>query len=155
MFLEICDLIFKVVPVSKKKNDSVINIDETAGILLLKELKNIILPQYNQLIDECSSILIKMKKLRNKVEHELHNIDNNFILSGNNSYRGFCFFNYIYKDKNISISTDELIRVINKLNKCFSDIQRELANYKRDINLNKNLYYNKLINEQFCEIIIN
>lgn len=157
LFLEICDLIFKIIPVKvkKKENSAVISIDENAGILLLKELKNIILPQYNQLKSENSDILIKLKRLRNKVEHEPHNIDTSFILSGNNLYREVSFFNYIYKGENISISTDELIKVINKLNKCFSDIQQELANYKKDIILNKDTYYHKLINEHFFEIKMN
>ena len=153
LFLEVCDLIFKIIP-TKLYNDNNIKIDEKAGILLIQDLKQIILPHFEKLKYENSDILTKMKKLRNKFEHEPHNIDSNFILSGNNSYRGFSLFNYIYKDEEISISTDELIKIINGLNKCFSDIQKTLANYRDNVILNKDIYYHRLINEHFCEIII-
>lgn len=153
LFLEVCDLIFKIIP-AKLDNDN-INIDEKAGILLIQDLKHITLPHFEKLKYENNNILTKMKELRNKVEHEPHNIETSFILSGNHLYKGFSYFNYIYKEKNISISTNELIKVINKLNKCFSDIQQELANYKKDIILSNDTYYHKLINEHFCEIKIN
>ena len=154
LFLEICDLIFKIIP-TKTLKDNIITIDENSGILLIDETKRIILPELKEMAEKYNAILVNMKKLRNKLEHEPHNIVKNFILSGQDIFRGFCFIKFQYKDKEISVSTGNLISIINYLNKSFTEIQKYLNRYSNDNILKGDHYYHELINEKFSEIITN
>lgn len=154
IFLEICDLIFKIIP-TKTLKDDVITIDENSGILLIDEIKRIILPELKEMTDRHNEILNNIKKLRNKLEHEPHNIMKNFILSGQDAFRGFCFITFQYKDKEISVSTNNLIIIINYLNQFFTEIQKYIGKYSNDKILKGDYYYHELINENFNEIRTN
>lgn len=152
LFLEICGLIFKIIPIRLKCNNIVI--DQESGILLIGELKDTVLPYLENIGKNYDSILYKIKKLRNKTEHQPHNIKIKFMLTENNTYRGFCFFAFKYNDEDLSVSSQDLINIINVLNECFSKIQIYLRNYSQNNILKQDYYYNSLINEHFCKIDI-
>lgn len=153
IFLEICDLILKFIPTKKLKNNKVL-IDEESGILLINEIKKIILPEFQKIEQNHYKIISNLKKLRNKVEHEPHNIVRNFILSGECTFRGFCYITFQYKDSKISVSTDDLMVIINYLNQVFSKIQKYIiSQYSKEEILKQDYYYHELINENFNEII--
>ena len=90
------------------------------GICLLNKNIDFLIEDLNKILQKNAEIFKKIKKIRNKYEHEPHNVNSAFS-TGSGAYSGIGF--YCKKDL-ISINTMELTYIIYDLNILMNKIQK-------------------------------
>lgn len=91
---------------------------------------------YKKILDDNVKCLKKIKKIRNKYEHILHNVRPQSCFKGNDSW-----FEYGFEVENIryKIESKELIKLFKDLNILYDKLTSEVMKYVYDNNLN-NVY---------------
>lgn len=120
----------------KKISDGVIKED---GICLLSASIDFLIKDLNNILFQNKEVFFKIKRIRNKYEHEPHNISSAFS-TGSGAYSGIGFY---YKDDLISINTMELTYIIYDLNILMDKIQ----NYIYDVEKNHQEEFDMFVNE--------
>lgn len=117
LFYQIASDIIRLYPYSKKEK----NIKNGCGILLLKQHISFIVDDYQKLLENSKlvSALNTILEVRNKYEHEPHNISFASSLSSSNS----CSMRVQYKDRYLSLSTTWMTNIIYDLNTIFEKIK--------------------------------
>jgi len=113
----LCIEILRMVPFDGKEELQLIKKD---GICLLKNNIDFLIEDLNKILQKNAEIFKKIKKIRNKYEHEPHNVNSAFS-TGSGAYAGIGF--YCKKDL-VSINTMELTYIIYDLNKLMNKIQQ-------------------------------
>lgn len=113
----LCIEILRMVPFDGKEELQLIKKD---GICLLKNNIDFLIEDLNKILQKNAEIFKKIKKIRNKYEHEPHNVNSAFS-TGSGAYAGIGF--YCKKDL-VSINTMELTYIIYDLNKLMNRIQQ-------------------------------
>lgn len=113
----LCIEILRMVPFDGKEELQLIKKD---GICLLKNDIDFLIEDLNKILQKNAEIFKKIKKIRNKYEHEPHNVNSAFS-TGSGAYAGIGF--YCKKDL-VSINTMELNYIIYDLNKLMNKIQQ-------------------------------
>lgn len=146
----LCIEILRMIPFEGKEELQLIKKD---GICLLRKNIPFLIEELNKILQKNGEILKKIKKIRNKYEHEPHNV-NSVFSTGSGAYAGIGF--YCNKDL-VSINTMELTYIIydlnilmNKIKQFVYEIQREHENefdiFVKEaiekIKIRKNIEYN-------------
>ena len=113
----LCIEILRMIPFDGKEELQLIKKD---GICLLKNDIDFLIEDLNKILQKNAEIFKKIKKIRNKYEHEPHNVNSDFS-TGSGAYAGIGF--YCKKDL-ISINTMELTYIIYNLNTLMNKIQQ-------------------------------
>lgn len=113
----LCIEILRMIPFDGKEELQLIKKD---GICLLKNDIDFLIEDLNKILQKNAEIFKKIKKIRNKYEHEPHNVNSAFS-TGSGAYAGIGF--YCKKDL-ISINTMELTYIIYDLNILMNKIQQ-------------------------------
>lgn len=113
----LCIEILRMIPFDGKDELQLIKKD---GICLLKNDIDFLIEDLNKILQKNAEIFKKIKKIRNKYEHEPHNVNSAFS-TGSGAYAGIGF--YCKKDL-ISINTMELTYIIYDLNILMNKIQQ-------------------------------
>lgn len=113
----LCIEILRMIPFDGKEELQLIKKD---GICLLKNDIDFLIEDLNKILQKNAEIFKKIKKIRNKYEHEPHNVNSAFS-TGSGAYAGIGF--YCKKDL-ISINTMELTYIIYNLNTLMNKIQQ-------------------------------
>lgn len=110
---------------------------ENDGIMLLKEEIKDLNDIYKNILEKHYTILFQIKTIRNKYEHEPHNI------------KCVCFMNgkiyteaiFKYKEKNLTLNTLDLYEFIFDINNEFKKIKNEIQTITKENKL-RNYKYN-------------
>jgi len=96
-------------------------LDKKTGVLLLSAEVPFLLQKYEHIIAnvKCSKALSAITRIRNKYEHEPHNIRFAFSVGGNTS----CSLSLTYKTEYLTISTIYLSNIILELNRIFDEVK--------------------------------
>ena len=113
----LCIEILRMVPFGGKEELQIIKKD---GICLLKNDIDFLIEDLNKILQQNVEIFKKVKKIRNKYEHEPHNVNSAFS-TGSGAYSGIGFY---CKEDLISINTMELTYIIYDLNILMNKIQQ-------------------------------
>lgn len=113
----LCIEILRMIPFDGKDELQLIKKD---GICLLKNDIDFLIEDLNQILEKNSEIFKKIKKIRNKYEHEPHNV-NSVFSTGSGAYSGIGFY---CKKIYIYINTMELTYIIYDLNILMHKIQQ-------------------------------
>ncbi len=102
------------------------------GLLIYKSMNKLFL-EYNKVLKNNRKCLIKIKKIRNKCEHLLHNVNLRSCYTDNNSWFRYSFR---VKSSNYIIESAELISLFKDLNKLYDNLIKEMLeySYKKKIN---------------------
>ena len=137
------------------KGDKQLIINDKSGICLLKNNIDFLINDLDKILQENSDTLAKIKRIRNKYEHEPHNIKAAYSTSSG-AYAGIGFY---YKNELIPIDTKDMTYIIwdlnilmNKIQKFVYTVEKEheeefdifVKNYIKDIKIRKNIEYNNL-----------
>ena len=124
------------------------------GICLLSNDVDFLIKDLNTILFNNNEFFLKIKRIRNKYEHEPHNINSAFS-TGSNAYSGIGFY---YKNDLISINTMELTYIIYDLNLLMNKVQKYICDVENahkeefdiftkehinNIKERKNIEYNK------------
>ena len=96
----------KIVSENKKDNSIFLNLKD--GICLLKDYISFLEGDLKKILQENTKTLLKIKKIRNKYEHEPHNVNGAFS-TGHSSFSAMGFY---CRNELVSIDTMELTYII-------------------------------------------
>lgn len=92
--------------------------------------------------------LIKVKKIRNKLEHKLHGAK---IVASSSGSVSFFAITYEVAGEDIEIEVSEIIGFVKEINTMFSKIQAEVEQFAYENKLDDRPYYWKLTRYRFSE----
>lgn len=160
IFLMSSDLL-RLLPLTKHKNENQILLDSNSGILLLRNSLdlNFIENDFSKILNNNYEFLLKLKLIRNKYEHEPHNIRWCMTMGNEKDYKisfKYKYFNEIdLKGENTyTINIYEIEKIVISLNLTFirlKNIVIEMTNSFENNDI-KNYMYDKYINELPYEI---
>lgn len=141
--------LLRLVPICKDKEGNLI-LNKKDGICLLSPNIDFIFIDLEKIIEENSETFKKLKIIRNKYEHEPHNINGAFS-TGHSSFSAMGFY---YNTKLVSLNSIELTYIIYDLNKLMKKIEKFIIKIENenDKKINKfNRFYIKKIKDYKIE----
>ena len=138
-FFYLCVDLLRFVPFKQNKEDEKLSLIESDGICLLRKNIDFIIKDLNKILQENTATFIKIRKIRNKYEHEPHNVNGAFS-TGHSSFSAMGFY---CKTDLVTLNSMELTYIIYDLNKLMDKIEKMICEIeeknKGDLNeLNKN-----------------
>lgn len=134
----LCTEILRMVPFEDKGE---LHLRAKDGICLLKTNIDFLIDDLNRILQTNAEIFKKIKKIRNKFEHEPHNVNSAFS-TGSGAYSGIGFY---YKRDLISINTLELTYIIYDLNILMNRIQQLVFKLEEEHNDEFDIYIKNAI----------
>lgn len=143
IFFKLCVETSRLIPTYKDKNSKQFVLSKKDGILKLKKYIKFLKKEYNKLFELNKIVLEEMHNIRNKYEHEPHNIQWTTFVGGNNNKK-MIFTNKKYDPMVISqleetekkklklkweIETKSIIKLILMTNEIFNKIKEKFLNY--------------------------
>ena len=104
--------------------------------------------EYEKILQEHVDFLEKVKKVRNKLEHEMHGAEIQGSMSGTD-----CFFEVIYRigEEQISLSAWEIIDFVKDMNILFSQLQGLAKQFAFDNKYGDHPYFRRLVRCDFAD----
>lgn len=136
--------LLRLIPFTENKKDNSIFLNLKDGICLLKDHISFLEGDLKKILQENSKTFIKIKKIRNKYEHEPHNV-NGVFSTGHSSFSAMGFY---CRNELVSLDTMELTYVIYELNKLFDKIEKKINRIefenKDELNQFNKIYIEKI-----------
>lgn len=132
--------LLRLIPFTENKKDNSIFLNLKDGICLLKDYISFLEGDLEKILQENSKTFIKIKKIRNKYEHEPHNVNGAFS-TGHSSFSAMGFY---CRNELVSLDTMELTYVIYELNKLFDKIEKKINRIEFENKDELNLYIEKI-----------
>ena len=145
------DVIFtipRLVPYKKSKGKEELKICNSDGLLKFSQDLPFMEKGYSDLLAVHIIFLAKVKKIRNKLEHEMHAATIESSGSGNGVLFHVC---YKVDDEEITIYAGEMIRFAKQINELFAQIQDEVAHYAFSERKEGYAYYRRLAKFPFTD----
>ncbi len=123
----------RLIPYSYCEKEDKLYLENDDGLLQYKKNIPNLKKNYQKIIDENKECLKKIKKIRNKYEHILHNVRMESCFKSNNNWFEYGF---VIKSKEYHINSKELIKVFHELNILYDNLIKILLEYvyKNDLN---------------------
>ena len=103
---------------------------------------------YETILEKRHDVLVKIKKIRNKIEHKMH--APTFVAAGSNSF-SLLDVTYEINDEEFDLNIHEFIAVVKDMNAMFSKIQKEIDYFSFTQGKSEHPYYTRLIRYDFCQ----
>lgn len=126
--------------------DDVLQCINSNGLLEYRGEISYLSTDYNEILKDNYEILDKIRKIRNKYEHKMHEIKRRSSISGKYSYFEFVFK---VKDEIIKIEAKELINLIKQINVLFAKLIKDIKKYISDEDKLNHPYYNRITRFDF------
>lgn len=138
----------RVVPYSFSKKTSTYEIIPSDGLMKFSKDLPFLGGEYERILQEHMDCLEKMKKIRNKLEHEMHGAVIQGSMSGTD-----CFFEVIYRigEEQISLSAWEIIDFVKDMNILFSKLQNLVKQFAYDNKYDGYPYFRRLSRFDFAD----
>ena len=137
----------KVVPYSFSKKTSTYEIIPSDGLMKFSKDLPFLGGEYERILQEHMDCLEKMKKIRNKLEHEMHGAEIQGSCSGTD-----CFFGVVYRvgENRIELDAREIIAFVKDMNILFSQLQGLVKQFAYDNNIH-HPYFRRLYRFDFAD----
>lgn len=138
--LDLIHNLCKLIPYHYDRNNKKMKLSNNDGLLEFNASMPYLLQDYERILLNNYDVLVKVKKIRNKLEHKMHSIK----LGGNVGGSGF--FTYIIDIENncVSINSNELIKLISELNIFFEKMVEDLNVYAEKFKFKDHPYYARI-----------
>ena len=138
----------RLIPYGSNKMTKIYEIKSADGLMNFSEDISFLKENYERIFQSHQDFLIKAMKIRNKLEHEIHNA--NIMGTGSSPSS---LFNVTYRvDKNeIDVDANEIISFVKDLNILFSKIQEEVIKYAYEHQKNEYRYFARITRFDFCD----
>ncbi len=126
----------RLIPYSCNKKRKLYLIPDDGLLTYSKKLKNL-LDEYQKILKNNKECLIKIKRIRNKCEHILHNVSLTSCYTGNNDW-----FRYTFKIRGhkYNIESKELISLFKSLNMLYNSLIIDMLKYAEKRNIDHPFY---------------
>ena len=146
--LDIIQDIPRLIPYSyDKKNKILVNKDKD-GLLEYKDEIKYIKNDYETLLKKNYNFLDRIRLIRNKYEHKMHDI---LIISSGSGSTTLFDFEFQIDGKTIEVYAGEFISLVKQLNLLFSKIIDDIVGYAYDNNKSDYLYYRRIEKINFTD----
>lgn len=138
----------RLIPYGYNKKYKLYEIRTTDGLMNFSKDIPFLKESYEGIFQIHKDFLIKVIKIRNKLEHEIHNAKISETGSGS-----FSLFDVTYKidETEIDIYANEIISFVKDLNVLFSKIQSEVIQYACEHQKTEYRYYMRINRFDFCD----
>lgn len=144
----VCD-IPRVVPYKYSEEKGIL-ISKRNGLLEFDSEISFLLREYTKIVNENKVLLDKIRLVRNKYEHKMHDVRWRHSWNGSLTLLKMGFeITHNEESKYIEISLGECIPLLIQLNNLFDRISEDIRNYARDNEKTDYAYYKKLCQHEF------
>ena len=142
--LDIIQDVPRLVPYSDVKG--VLKLLNSNGLLEYRKEIPYLNEDYDKILNNNYEILDKIRKIRNKYEHKMHEIKRRSSISGK-----YSFFEFVFKvkDEMIKIGAKELVDLIKQLNVLFSKLIKDIKKNISDEEKTNHPYYKRITRFDF------
>lgn len=142
--LDIIQDVPRLVPYSDVKG--VLKLLNSNGLLEYRKKIPYLNEDYDKILNNNYEILDKIRKIRNKYEHKMHEIKRRSSISGK-----YSFFEFVFKvkDEMIKIGAKELVDLIKQLNVLFSKLIKDIIKNISDEEKTNHPYYKRITRFDF------
>lgn len=144
---EVMITIPRLVPYKLVRNTDKIILIKSDGLMSFADEIPFIGTDYKNILQKHNDFLVKAKKIRNKLEHQVHNA--NIVGLGSNP--SWFSVTYKVKDTEIDFRSYELISFVKDLNVLFSKIQAEVIQCLEEHQKVEYRYYTRITRFDFCD----
>lgn len=144
----ICD-IPRVVPYKYSEGKGIL-ISKRNGLLEFDSEIRYLLGEYTKIVDENKKLLDKVRLVRNKYEHKMHDVRWKHSSNGSLALLEMGFqITHNEESQYIEISLDECIPLLTQLNNLFDRIIEDIRDYAYDNKKTDYAYYKKICQHKF------
>jgi len=136
----------RLIPYKFKKNSDKITLINSDGLMRFSSDIPTLTDDYESILKNHNSFLIKVKRVRNKLEHE---IDNAKIVISESSPSALFSVTYKVDESEIDLCAEELIEFVKNLNIMFSKIQKYTSQFACQEDLQNHPYFHRLTKYDF------
>ena len=145
---DIVQAVPRLVPYARIKNSTNYKIMDRDGLMEFTAELPFLKNDYESILLNHGIFLDKIKKIRNKLEHQMHGARIVASMSGSQSL--LCI-TYTVSGEEIDLKAQEIIAFVKELNGIFTKIQNLADHFACDKGLNYHPYYWKLVRYTFTE----
>lgn len=124
--LNIIQDIPRLIPYSYCEDDHKLFLEPEDGLLQYEKKIKYLRDGYKEILNNNEDCLIKIKKIRNKYEHKLHNIETPSRFTGNDDWFRYGFK---IKTKKYNIESEELVKLFKDLNVLYDKLIDDILKY--------------------------
>lgn len=144
--LDIIQDIPRVIPYSYDNKEQDLVLDDRNGLLEYQDQIKYIKEDYQNILDKYKDTLNKIRKIRNKYEHKMHDVK--YQSSGTGTMSLFDI-EFKVNDEFIRIYAGELIKLIKEVNILFSKIAQEISIFAYQNGKEGHAYYERICRVDF------
>ena len=124
--LNIIQDIPRLIPYSYSDENKKLFLEKNDGLLQYEKKIKYLRSDYKEILNNNEECLIKVKKIRNKYEHKLHNIETPSRYTGNDDW-----FRYGFKinRKKYNIESSELVKLFKELNNMYDKLISDMLKW--------------------------
>ncbi len=138
----------RLVPYVYNKNTSVYEIKKTDGLMSFANDIPFLIDDYEKILKKHKDFLEKAKKVRNKLEHEMHGAR---VVASSSGSSSLFSITYEVAENDICLRASEAIAFIKDLNTLFSKIQELVKKSACEHKYDDHPYYLRLIRYDFSD----
>lgn len=153
LILDVIEDIPKIIPYSFNKKEQKLCLNHHDGLLEFKKDIDFLECDYGGILYKHNEFLDKIRRIRNKIEHKMHAVENRMYL-----FDSSAFFHYDFSVENnegkivtLGIDAKEFINLLRELNFLFSKLQNLVKTFAEKENKTEYPYYKKLCRFDFID----
>ena len=146
IILDIIQDIPRLIPYSYYNDKEGITLDNKNGLLEYKKQIKYIENNYQNILDVNFETLNNIRKIRNKYEHKMHDVEYQSSQAGSMS---LFYIEFKINNEPIEIYVGDLIKIVEELNILFSKIAQEIEIFAYENGLQEYTYYQRLCRFDF------
>ena len=146
IILSIIQDIPRLIPYCYNNENNSLEVSDKDGLIEFNSELNDIKTKYEEILKKNNCSLDKIRKIRNKYEHKMHNIKE----KGNGSGTSTLFdFTFDVNGEQLDICAFEIINIFKELNILYSRIVEDIKKYAVNNNLTEYRYYQRICRFDF------
>lgn len=145
---EVLTAIPRLVPYVYNKTTSTYELKKTDGLMIFADEISFLNTDYEHIFQKHTEFLEKAKKIRNKLEHEMHGA--RIVAAGSGATSMFSV-TYKITDKEIDLCAAEIILFTKDMNLLFSKIQELVHDFAKEYHYDDHPYYRRLVRHDFAD----
>ena len=136
----------RLIPYGFNKSSNLYEIKSSDGLMNFSEDITFLKESYENIFQSHKDFLIKAIKIRNKLEHEIHNAK---IMGTGSSPSSLFYVTYKVDKIEVDVDANEIILFVKDLNILFSKIQAEVIKYAQEHQKTEYRYYTRITRFDF------
>ena len=139
----------RIVPYSYDKKEKQYKLENNGGLLEYADDISFLREDYQAILVKHYDFLVAIKKVRNKIEHQMHGANRSDSGSSEREISFDC--TYAIAEVEYTIKSDDIIRFMEDINVMFAKIQRHIEKIAYEEDKTYHPYYRRLLRIKFTD----